>query len=76
MASIWDLPEINQWWIPNEEGYPEVIRSIRECMGNRLPNAASHSRSEDQRNIKGIFSNLTIHNKAEETLKDNVLKTA
>lgn len=61
MAEHWEIPEIDHWWLPNEEAYPPVIRSIRSLMENRLPQAASPSRSEDQRNIAGIFSSLTVH---------------
>ena len=71
MATIWNLPEINRWWIPNGEGYPAVIRSIRECMGDRLPQAASKARSEDQRSIKGIFSSLTMRDETGDTAKDH-----
>lgn len=34
---------------------------IRSFVGNRLPHAEGESRSEDQRNIKGIFSQLSLH---------------
>ncbi len=61
MAAMWGIPEINHWWLPNDEAYPPVVRSVRSLMENRLPQAPSRSRSEDQRTIKGIFSQLTVH---------------
>ena len=71
MASLWGLPEINNhWWIPDEQLCPSVVRSIRSCMGDRLPQVATRSRSEDQRNIKGIFPSLTIQDEADVVLRD------
>ena len=38
-------------------------------MENRLPQADGQSRSEDQRNIKGIFSQLSLHDHPEKSLQ-------
>lgn len=64
MAELWGVPEINHWWLPDDESYPAVVRSVRSFMENRLPLAARQSRSEDQRNIKGIFAQMTVHDGA------------
>ena len=61
MAELWGIPEVNEWWLPDEGTCPPVVRSIRSFMENRLPQAESESRSEDQRNIKGFFSQLNLH---------------
>ena len=61
MAEMWGIPEVNKWWLPDEGTCPPVVRNIRSFMGNRLPHAEGESRSEDQRNIKGIFSQLSLH---------------
>ena len=61
MAKLWGLPEVNDSWLPDEEAYPPIIRSIHYSMENCLPLAEGQSRSEDQRNIKGIFSKLSLH---------------
>lgn len=63
MAELWGIPEVNERWIPDEGTCPPVVRSIRSFMENRLPQAEGESRSEDQRNIKGIFSQLSLHEK-------------
>ena len=39
-------------------------------MENRLPQAPSQSRSEDQRNIKGLFSNLSVEDEADVMMMD------
>ncbi|KAL9131544.1 MAG: hypothetical protein Q9217_000558 [Psora testacea] len=59
MAALWGVPDINHWWLPNEEAYPSVVRSVRFLMDDRL-NMDTKKRSQDQREIKGIFANLTI----------------
>lgn len=61
MAELWGIPEVNKWWVPDEGTCPPVVRSVRSFMENRLPQAEGESRSEDQRNIKGIFSQLSFH---------------
>ena len=61
MAELWGIPEINDWWLPDGGTCPPVVRSVRSSIGNRLPYAESESRSEDQRNIKGIFSQVSLH---------------
>ena len=61
MAELWGLPEVNEWWLPDGGFCSPVVRSIRSFMETRLPHAEGESRSEDQRNIKGIFSQLSLH---------------
>ena len=71
MAELWGIPEINEWWLPDEGICPPVVRGVRSFMGNRLPHTEGESRSEDQRNIKGIFSQLSLH----ESLKAGLNQT-
>ena len=61
MAELWSIPEVNECWLPDEGACPPVVQSVRSFMGNRLPHAEGESRSEDQRNIKGFFSKLGLH---------------
>lgn len=60
MADEWNVPEINDWWLPDENACPPVVRSIQAFMEDRVPQEGGQSRSEDQRNIKGIFSKLSF----------------
>ena len=60
MADEWNVPEINEWWLPDENACPPVVRSIQAFMEDRHPQEGGQSRSEDQRNIKGIFSKLSF----------------
>ena len=62
MADEWGVPEVNEWWLPDESLCPQVVRSVRAFMEDRVPRAEAEgqSRSEDQRNINGVFSRLSF----------------
>ena len=60
MADEWGVPEVNEWWLPDENLCPPVVRSVRAFMEDRVPQAEAQSRSEDQRTINGVFSKLSF----------------
>ena len=47
------------WWLPNDEGYPPIIRSIRKFVEERTA-PAKDLPSEDLRDMKAIFSSLKL----------------
>ena len=47
------------WWLPNNEGYPPIIRSIRKFVEERTA-PAKDLPSEDLRDMKAIFSSLNL----------------
>lgn len=59
MAELWDVQEIHHWWLPNDEGYPPIIRSIRGFIEDRTMKPRDQP-SEDLREIKGILSKMTV----------------
>ena len=59
IAELWNLPELEHWWLPNEEGYPPIIKSIRAFIEERT-RAPRDQGTEDVRNIKGMFAKLGI----------------
>ncbi|MCJ1387347.1 hypothetical protein MMC18_000190 [Xylographa bjoerkii] len=59
IAELWNLPEIEHWWLPNEEGYPPIIKSIRAFIEERT-RAPRDQGSEDVRNMKGMLAKLGI----------------
>ncbi|MCJ1284509.1 hypothetical protein MMC26_003842 [Xylographa opegraphella] len=59
IAELWNLPEIEHWWLPHEEGYPPIIKSIRAFIEERT-RAPRDQGSEDVRNIKGMFAKLGV----------------
>ena len=60
MAALWNDPEIHHWWLPNEEAYPPVVRSVRSLMGDRLGDKDSGQRSKEQRDMRGIFAAMIL----------------
>lgn len=63
MADEWGVPEVNQWWLPDANACPPIVRSVQSFMEDRVPQEEGQSRSEDQRHIKGIFSKLSLHDR-------------
>jgi hypothetical protein len=58
MAQAWNA-DVSDWWLPNEEGRPPLIKHIRHFIANRgtVPKGA---RQEDLMEMKGVFSQLNI----------------
>ena len=61
MAELWGIPDIRHWWLPNEEGYLPIIRSIRSFIEERTLKPGNQPQTEDLRNMKAIFSKLSIN---------------
>jgi hypothetical protein len=59
MAELWSLPDIQQWWLPNYEGCPRIVRSIRSFVDERatLP---TDSTSSDLKEMRGIFRAMKL----------------
>ncbi|KAI0573608.1 c6 finger domain protein [Pyrenophora tritici-repentis] len=49
----------SDWWLPNDEGCPRIIRSIKDFIKERTQ-APKDQVSDDLREMRGIFSSLTI----------------
>jgi hypothetical protein len=47
------------WWLPNDESYPPMIRSIRKFVEERT-SAARDVPTEDLRDMKAIFEKLKL----------------
>jgi hypothetical protein len=54
----WGLPP-SDWWLPNDEGCPAIIRSIKDFIQERTT-APKDEVSENLREMRGIFGSLTI----------------
>ena len=63
MAQMWSLPEVNHWWLPDDEGFTPLLRDIRAFIKER---ALAYERSkgddlrDDLRDMKAIFAKLDI----------------
>lgn len=60
MLEAWGL-EPSDWWLPNDEGCPPIIRSIKDFIHERST-APRDQVSEDLKEMRGIFSSLNITN--------------
>ncbi|RMZ73400.1 C6 finger domain [Pyrenophora seminiperda CCB06] len=49
----------SDWWLPNDEGCPPIIRSIKNFIKERTQ-APKDQVSDDLREMRGIFNSLTI----------------
>ncbi|KAF2264017.1 hypothetical protein CC78DRAFT_580757 [Lojkania enalia] len=58
MLDNWGL-EHSDWWLPDDEQCPPIIRSIKDFIQERTM-APKDQTSEDLREMRGIFSTLTI----------------
>lgn len=58
MLEAWGL-EPSDWWLPNDEGCPPIVRSIKDFIRERST-APKDQVSEDLKEMRGIFSSLNI----------------
>lgn len=58
MTDIWAV-DVTAWWLPNNQGYPPVLRAVRDFIEfrERLP---PDSVAADIREMNGIFRSLEI----------------
>lgn len=59
MAAHWQIPEINHWWLPNDEGYPDIVREVRVLTEERTDNLRDDLR-ESVRDMKTLFWKITL----------------
>ena len=69
MAALWNLPDINHWWLPDEEAYPAIARCVRSVLETRGEDVDKRQRSQEQRDMRGIFSRLKITDDVDDTEK-------
>ncbi|KAJ4362991.1 hypothetical protein N0V83_010108 [Neocucurbitaria cava] len=62
----------SDWWLPNDEGCPPIIRSIKDFIKDRTT-APKDQVSDDLREMRGIFSSMTI---SDSPPSDNVTITS
>ncbi|KAF2684363.1 hypothetical protein K458DRAFT_302760 [Lentithecium fluviatile CBS 122367] len=65
----------SDWWLPNDEGCPPIIRSIKNFIRERTT-APKDQVSEDLREMKGIFNTLTISDSPPEFTAGNTVAGA
>lgn len=61
MSEMFQDPSCMQWWLPNDENFPSIIRSIRNFVDERTSSATDDS-TKDLRDMKAIFASLNLEN--------------
>lgn len=59
MADLFRDRSCMHWWLPNDEAYPPIIRSIRNFVEERT-SPAKNLPAEDLRDMKAIFASLKL----------------
>ncbi|EKV09702.1 hypothetical protein PDIG_29390 [Penicillium digitatum PHI26] len=59
LATIWQVPEVNHWWLPNDEGYTSIIREIRSLSDDRSSQVRDE-KHETVRDMKSMFGSLNL----------------
>ncbi|OJJ46711.1 hypothetical protein ASPZODRAFT_152146 [Penicilliopsis zonata CBS 506.65] len=59
LATVWDVPDLPHWWLPNDEAYPPLIREIRTMTHERASIPRDHFR-EDVRDMKMLFWKINL----------------
>ena len=59
MADLFRDRSCMHWWLPNDENYPPIIRSIRKFVEERT-SPAKNIPAEDLRDMKAIFASLNL----------------
>ena len=59
LADRWKIPEVTHWWLPNDEGYPDIVREVREWTNERTTNPRDNLR-EAVRDMKLIFGRMKL----------------
>ncbi|KAJ5637009.1 hypothetical protein N7490_006888 [Penicillium lividum] len=65
LVALWQLPELMEWWLPNNEGYPDLIREVRAMTDDRLKQPRDDFRS-DVRDMKSMFWKLNVNDEGDE----------
>ncbi|KAI9839307.1 MAG: hypothetical protein M1819_003302 [Sarea resinae] len=60
MAQLWAEPEVNHWWLPNDQDHSQIIRSIRSFVSDRAV-IPKDQNSEDLRDMKALFGSMKIN---------------
>jgi hypothetical protein len=58
LAVIWQTPDVNHWWLPNDEGYTDLVREIRQLTAERSAQPRDELR-ENVRDLKTLFGRLS-----------------
>lgn len=58
MTDIWAV-DVTGWWLPNNEGYPPIVRAVRD-FAERGESMPQDSVATDIKEMSGIFRSLEV----------------
>jgi hypothetical protein len=59
IADVWQIPEVNDWWLPDDQGCPDIVKEIRALTEERTANPRDDLH-EDIRDMKSVFRKINI----------------
>ncbi|KAF2433590.1 hypothetical protein EJ08DRAFT_60436 [Tothia fuscella] len=66
MEQLWSI-DLSEWWLPNREGQPPMLRQIRKFMTTK----PIDEKGEDLRDMKGILMALSLDTSSPEIAQQN-----
>lgn len=71
MAEMWREPDVNHWWLPNDEGFSPLLRDIRAFIKERAEAyEPGDELRDDVRDMKAILSKLNIDDSPKSSLSE------
>ncbi|KAK5167212.1 uncharacterized protein LTR77_007943 [Saxophila tyrrhenica] len=58
LSDSWGV-DVSHWWLPNDEGYPDIVRAIRDFIDYRSE-VPKDTLEAHLREMSGIFKNLNV----------------
>ncbi|KAJ5915884.1 hypothetical protein N7454_010791 [Penicillium verhagenii] len=65
LSALWQQPELMNWWLPNDEGYSDLIREVRAMTDDRLKQPRDDFRA-NVRDMKAMFWKLNVNEEGDE----------
>lgn len=61
MSDLWNV-DVTHWWLPNDEGFPPMIRALRDFIDFRSMSSAKQPDHKDLnvRDMAGIFRTMSL----------------
>lgn len=61
MSDLWGV-DVTHWWLPNDEGFPPMLRALRDFIDFRAMSAAKEpdAKDVDVRDMAGIFKTMSL----------------
>ncbi|KAK3704800.1 hypothetical protein LTR37_013631 [Vermiconidia calcicola] len=69
MSQVWNV-DVSHWWLAHDEGYPDIVRAIRDFIDYRA-NAPKDALDADVRDMSGIFKAMKISERDDVTGTDS-----